>query len=192
MLTCAWYKSGLFGHGTQWEGYVRWPWSTHQLQNHTQTKNSEGTFADRHALWDIKKALLTNPPSSTNKSYWFPNNTSPWMHSPTSSAQPHTSTINNLHNKRPLCVKAYSLAIIAMIYSVSITYWQLSLIYMIQHVTVYWGLYSLVRGALIFIRAFSTDEGHLGKNTRLLVFHIPVSFNSFTHGMRGEECLAVQ
>lgn len=32
-------------------------------------KNSEGTFADRHALWDIKKALLTNPPSSTNKSH---------------------------------------------------------------------------------------------------------------------------
>lgn len=69
-------------------------------------KNSEGTFANRHALWDIKKALLTNRPSSTNKSHWFPNNTSPWMHSPTSSAQPHTSTINNLHNKRPLCVKS--------------------------------------------------------------------------------------
>lgn len=112
------------------------------IHRHTPTtkphtnKNSEGTFADRHALWDIKKALLTNPPSSTNKSHWFPNNTSPWMHSPTSSAQPHTSTINNLHNKRPLCVKAYSLGITAMIYSVGITYWQLSLTYMIQCVAV--------------------------------------------------------
>lgn len=99
-------------------------------------KNSEGTFADRHALWDMKKALLTNPPSSTNNSHWFPNNTSPWMHSPTSSVQPHTSAINNLHNKRPLCVKANSLGIIAMIYSVGITYWQQSLIYIMQHVTV--------------------------------------------------------
>ncbi len=58
------------------------------------------------------------------------------MHSPTGSAQPHTSTINNLHNKRPLCVKAYSLGIIAMIYSVGITYWQLILIYTMQRVIV--------------------------------------------------------
>lgn len=147
MLTSAWYKTGLFGHGTQWEGYVRRPWSIHThtptTKQHTN-KNPEGTFADRHALWDMKKALLTNPPSSTNKSHWFPNNTSPWMHSPTSSAQPHTSTINNLHNKRPLCVKAYSLGIIAMIYSVGIRYWQLCLIYTMQHVAVigaYTGLY---------------------------------------------------
>lgn len=157
------------------------------IHRHTPTtkphtnKNSEGTFADRHALWDIKKALLTNPPSSTNKSHWFPNNTSPWMHSPTSSAQPHTSTINNLHNKRPLCVKAYSLGITAMIYS-----WVLHI----------WSSVSLLLGlicwAAAFIRGFSADEGHLGKNTQLLAFHIPVSFNSFTHGMKGEECLAVQ
>lgn len=42
--------------------------NTPTIKQHTN-KNSEGTFADRHALWDIKKALLTNPPSSTNKSH---------------------------------------------------------------------------------------------------------------------------
>lgn len=26
----------------------------------------------------------------------------------------------------------------------------------------------------------------------LLALHIPVSFNSFAHGMKGEECLATQ
>lgn len=145
MLTCVWLKkkTNKKKHWSSWtlahNGRVMFidpdP-QTHQQQNNTQTKNSEGTFADRHALWDIKKALLTNPPSSTNKSHWFPNNTSPWMHSPTSSAQPHTSTINNLHNKRPLCVKAYSLGIIVMMYSVGITYWQLILIYTMQHVAV--------------------------------------------------------
>lgn len=155
-------------------------------------KNSEGTFADRHALWDMKKALLTNPPSSTNNSHWFPNNTSPWMHSPTSSVQPHTSAINNLHNKRPLWVKANSLGIITMIYSVGITYWQQSLIYNNAACHSYWGLYGLVCRAVIFIRGFPADEGQLGKNTQLLAFHIPVSFNSFAHGMKGEECLAVQ
>lgn len=38
------------------------------------------------------------------------------------------------------------------------------------------------------------DEGHLGKkrSTELLALHIPVSFNSFAHGMKGEECLATQ
>lgn len=41
---------------------------TNSKTTHTN-KNSEGTFADRHALRDIKKALLTNPPSSTNKSH---------------------------------------------------------------------------------------------------------------------------
>lgn len=56
----------------------------------------------------------------------------------------------------------------------------------------YWGLYSLVCHAVVFIRGFSADEGHLGKNTQLLAFHIPVSFNSFTRGMKGEECLAIQ
>lgn len=153
MLTCTWNKTGLFGHGTQWEGYAHWPWSTHTntaTRQHTN-KNSEGTFADRHTLQDIKKALLTNPPSSTNKSHWFPNNTSPWMHSPTSSAQPHTSTINNLHNKRPLCVKAYSLGIMAMIYSVGITYWQLSLIYTVQHVPVI-GAYKALYAAQSYYR----------------------------------------
>lgn len=137
MLACARHKTGPLGRCAQWEGYVRRPWSsnTPTRKQHTN-KNSEGTFADRHALGDIKKALLTNPPSSTNKSLWFPNNTSPWMHSPTSSAQPHTSTINNLHNKRPLCVKAHSLGIIAMIYSVGIIYWQLILIYTMWRVRV--------------------------------------------------------
>lgn len=173
-------------------GDACWPWSTHTNKKTThKQKNPEGTFADRHALWDIKKALLTNPPSSTNSSHWFPNNTSPWMHSPTSSAQPHTSTIHSLHNKRPLCVKAYSLDIIAMIYSVGITYWQPSLIYGTS-CCCYWGLYGLVFHAVVFIRDCSADEGHLGKNTQLLVFHIPVSFNSFMHGMKGEECLAIQ
>lgn len=128
-------KTGLFGHDTQWGGYVRCPAAhTHRQQNNTTHKQKSWWDVCRQArTLGHKKALLTNPPSSTNKSHWFPNNTSPWMHSPTSSAQPHTSTINNLHNKRPLCVKAYSLGIIAMIYSVGITYWQLSLIYTTLH-----------------------------------------------------------
>lgn len=30
------------------------------------------------------------------------------------------------------------------------------------------------------------------RSAELLALHIPVSFNSFAHGMRGEECLATQ
>lgn len=30
------------------------------------------------------------------------------------------------------------------------------------------------------------------KKPQLFALHIPVSFNSFTHGMNGEECLAGQ
>lgn len=85
------------------------------------------------------------------------------MHSPTSSAQPHTSTINNLHNKRPLCVKAYRLGIIAMIYSFGITYWQLILIYTMQRVSVIGAYTASYAVAVVFIRGFSADEGHLGK-----------------------------
>lgn len=164
------------------------PQNTPTTKQHTN-KNPEGTFADRHALWDIKKALLTNPPSSTNKSHWFPNNTSPWMHSPTSSAQPHTSAINNLHNKRPLCAKSLQFRH----YCHDIQCWNNilaadSYIYDAARHR-YWNLYGR---AVVFIRGFSADEGHLGKNTQLLAFHIPVSFNSFAHGMKGEECLAIQ
>lgn len=38
------------------------------------------------------------------------------------------------------------------------------------------------------------SEGHLGKkrSAERLALHIPVSFNSFAHGMKGEECLATQ
>lgn len=107
MLTCAWYKTAVFGWGKTMRGLCSsTPVHIQQTTKPHTNKNSEGTIANRHALWDIKKALLTNRPSSTNKSHWFPNNTSPSMHSPTSSAQPHTSTINNLPNKRPLCVKS--------------------------------------------------------------------------------------
>lgn len=146
MLPCALYKNW-----TTWTAHtIRGLCLLTLIHKHTDKKLTHkqkfrGDVCRQARTLGHKKALLTNPPSSTNKSHWFANNTSPWMHSPTRSVQPHTSTINNLHNKRPLCGKAYSLGFIAMIYSFGITHGSWFWYIYDAACRCYWSLCSLCR-----------------------------------------------
>lgn len=83
-----------------------------------------------------------------------------------------------------------------MTYSFRITYWQFINIYVHGRVHAACSVRAFdLLVVFLFIRRFARAmKGILAKkrSAELLALHIPVSFNSFAHGMKGEECLATQ